>query len=645
MHAAMITYTMQRFRWLFVTMLTMMWGCFDLQFDEPPVIGLPDIQANTTIAALKALHTTGEPDRRIEEDIIIGGVVIADDRSGNFFRQIVIQDASGGIAVRVNSPALYNNFPIGREVFVRCLGLFLGDFNGLHQLNGSPGAGLEEVLIRQHIFGGLRDQFVTPDTLSIDQLNAERVNTLVHIRDLQFVNADTGKVFADAPNRQSINRALEDCSNRGIILRSSGFADFASQLTPGGKGGVTAVLSIFGSTRQLLIRDLDDLNLRGERCGTPVSGREDRIPIRELRELYAGGGRMVPANRKIRGVVISDKDHGNIDGRNIVLQDESAGIVVRLEDLHNYALGVEVEVVVSGEELSEFQGLLQVNRVANRQVTAIGQGTLPTPRVATVAQINANFNDWESTLVRIEGVMLSGQNVYQGELNLSDGTGRIALFTRNAATFANTAPPTQMVDVVAIVSQFSAPQLILRNLDDVAPRGGPGPDPGGGPLSELFEDFNSQIDRQDVNLPGWRNLSIKGNRKWITREFQNNRYAQATAFGDESREMETWLITPPLDVNQPSILSFRSAQSFYEHLGLSVWISKDFDGNNFAGATWTELNCRIAGRDDGQNMWIDSGDIDLSAFDGVVHIGFRYLGNNSNQTTTYRVDEVRLRKR
>ena len=62
-------------------------------------------------------------------------------------------------------------------------------------------------------------------------------------------------------------------------------------------------------------------------------------------------------------LVISDKDNGNITGRNLVLQDESGGIVVRFEDDHNFALNQEVEVLISGQELSEFNGLLQVNDV------------------------------------------------------------------------------------------------------------------------------------------------------------------------------------------------------------------------------------------------------------------------------------------
>ena len=91
------------------------WGCIDREFDEPPVGELPDLEANATIAQLKALHTLGGASNLVTEDWIVDGVVVADDESGNFFKNIVIQDETGGIAIRLNSTGLYNDFPVGRK--------------------------------------------------------------------------------------------------------------------------------------------------------------------------------------------------------------------------------------------------------------------------------------------------------------------------------------------------------------------------------------------------------------------------------------------------------------------------------------------------------------------------------------------------
>ena len=139
--------------------------------DEPPgTVVLPDITANTTIAELKEKHIEGEFEN-VTEDLIIEGVVIADDASGNFYRQIILQDATGGIELRLNKNELYNDFPIGRQLFVKANGLTLGDYNGLVQLGGGTYiddrgdtrlAGIEELFINDYLVRGLRDQKVEP---------------------------------------------------------------------------------------------------------------------------------------------------------------------------------------------------------------------------------------------------------------------------------------------------------------------------------------------------------------------------------------------------------------------------------------------------------------------------------------------------
>ncbi|MBK9017163.1 MAG: choice-of-anchor J domain-containing protein [Saprospiraceae bacterium] len=108
--------------------------------------------------------------------------------------------------------------------------------------------------------------------------------------------------------------------------------------------------------------------------------------------------------------------------------------------------------------------------------------------------------------------------------------------------------------------------------------------------------------------------------------------------------METWLVTPLIDIVGPMTLSFETAKQVWVHDGLSVWVSTDFECDPTA-ATWTELNGAIlAGQPNIDFEWIFSGDIDLSAYIGQkVAIGFKYVGSGpGGQTTTYRVDNVQV---
>jgi hypothetical protein len=50
---------------------------------------------------------------------------------------------------------------------------------------------------------------------------------------------------------------------------------------------------------------------------------------------------------------------------------------------------------------------------------------------------------------------------------LNDGTGTIAMFTGTTATFSGLATPTVPVTLTAIVSDFNAKQLLMRNAGDI----------------------------------------------------------------------------------------------------------------------------------------------------------------------------------
>ena len=620
-------------------------ACIDQEFDEPPVDGEdPDIEANATIAELKALFQKGTF-VSIQEDIIIEGIVVADDRSGNFFRTLILQDATAGIEILINQTNAYNLYPIGRQLFIKCKGLVIGEYNGVIQLGGytyieDGASNLGDINdLNTHIIKGKKSEVPAPKVKIINELTEADISTLVKLENVEFTSADVGLTYADPIGRQSINRTVKDCNGGSIILRSSGFATFAGSTIPEGNGSLTAIYSVFGQDKQLFIRELTDVEMNGTRCSGSV-GNEEPITIQELRNLFKSGVTVGPDNRKIRGIVISDKDNGNLDSRNLVVQDATGGIVVRFQSNHTFTLGQDIEVAVSGQELSEFNGLLQVNGISNELAKSLGAGTLPTPREAKVSEIIANLENWESTLVLIKGATIAAGN-YSGSRNVSDATGTIVMFTRSQASFSGQAVPGGNVDIIAIVSQFNTPQIIIRNTSDIT--GGNGG--GGGNTSTIDESFSSQTNNQDIAISGWKNIVVKGTRKWRAQTFSGNFFAQATAFQDTNDDMETWLITPGIDLTEAKVLSFESAQAFFAHDGLSVWISNDFDGTNVGSATWTKLNATLASNGNANYDWVQSGNIDLSAFSGTAYIGFKYVGNKTSQTTTYRIDNVKVVKK
>lgn len=405
---------------LFVVVLFVS-GCVKLEFDAPPPTPLCDWVATSTIAQLKAMHTFGTT-QVIDEDLIISGVVVADDSSGNFYRNLVIQDETAGIEVRFGVTELYNEFPTGRQVYVNCKGLTLSDYNGVTQIGE-----IQEAVLEEHICKGAQNQTITPKVVTIADLNVDLISTLIQLDNVQFASGSAGAPFADAVNLESVNHTIEECNGQNtVLLRSSGYADFATQLTSTGSGSIIAVYSVFGDDQQLYIRNPRDVAFDQERCEKP-----------------------------------------------------------------------------------------------------------------------------------------------------------------------------------------------------------------------LFETFEEQPDNTDINMSGWTNVAVKGERRWQGDSFGGNSFAQATAFNDTSNEMETWLITPPINLSTPKTLKFESATAFHVHDGLTVMISTDYAGD-IATATWETLPCLLAGDSDPNYEFVLSGDVDLSGYSGTGYIAFRYIGNKNDQTSTYRLDNIQI---
>ena len=457
-------------------------GCFRNDFDEPPGEGVVDITPTATIEQLKGLHSMGAYEL-IAEDWVIKGVVTMDDESGNFYKTIVIEDATAGIDVKINATGLYNDYPVGRTIYIKTKGLYLGDYNNQIQLggstyndaNGNPRlGGIEQTLMDTYIIKGNTGGAPVAQVLTIDQINANKYSMLVTLNDVQFTDADAGQTFADGNTQFSLNRIVEDCNGNSIILRSSGYASFANDLTPNLKGSITGVLSVFGSDIQLFIRDPSDIVMDQVRCdGGGTGGNSTPITIGDLRAVFTGAATTAPADKYIEGVVISDKDNSNITSKNMVIQgDDGKGIAVRFTAANTFALGERVKIEVGGLEISEYNGLLQLNNVANSKGTSLGAGTLPTPTVLTIAQLLAQSNDqYESTLVKISGVTLTSTGTTYADFpTADDGTGTLLMYSTSYATFAATNFPTGVVNITAIASQGgtnSDIQINIRNTNDI----------------------------------------------------------------------------------------------------------------------------------------------------------------------------------
>lgn len=233
--------------------------------------GSGNITPNATIQDIKNLYKGGDMEA-ITQDLIIEGAVISSDEQGNFFKQLYIQDATGGIEIRLNAYDLYQTYPVGKKVAVKLKGLFLGSYGGVTQIggefNGAFGR-LDEALIPNHLFvNGTAS--ITPENITLDGLTDAKIGTLIQLSTVQFVTAELGETYADAVNKKTANRTITNCTGTTILLRSSGYASFAGETVAQNNGTITAVLTKFNADYQLTIRSLGDVQMSDQRC--TVSG-------------------------------------------------------------------------------------------------------------------------------------------------------------------------------------------------------------------------------------------------------------------------------------------------------------------------------------------------------------------------------------
>lgn len=458
-------------------------------FENPPANEDPGLTPTMTIKQLKALHASQGSYNEITTDIIVSGLVVANDKSGNLYKEIYIQDETGGIAIQLDGVSLYNQFPVGRKVYLKCKGLYLSDYAKLIQIGAIDRSiptnpqltGIPYASISKYLVGGSINNPVVPTKVNPSDLTTNMqdplLGTLIQLDNFEVAINDTRYTWADtssAKNSRDLN--IVDCSGNKLIIRSSGYSNFAGVKVPKGNGSVTAIYTIYNSTKQLIIRDTADAPLHNVRCNGTVLPEGDApfISIADLRALYTGSPVDIEFNR-IKGIVISDSK--NIGAGNIILQDGNSGIdlffgTAAANALAAFKVGDSLVVDITGGSLEQYNGLIEVVLpaaavpAAAAGTAAGGSGTSVKPVIKTVAEIAADIANLECTLVTIKNANATS-GTFSGNKTLTDASGSMTMRTLTTADFALNTLPTTCQNWTGYVTRFNAiNQLYIRSTAD-----------------------------------------------------------------------------------------------------------------------------------------------------------------------------------
>lgn len=154
-------------------------------------------------------------------------------------------------------------------------------------------------------------------------------------------------------------------------------------------------------------------------------------------------------------------------------------------------------------------------------------------------------------------------------------------------------------------------------------------------------DFSDITDNQDYELAGWKNISVKGERRWQGKTYKTDKYIQATSYNGSGSEFECWFITPGFKVDEieGKAISFDCAVYNYataaSNSKLEVYFLMLTDGN------MTSEKIDIAGMPTTDNTWATLS-APLSNFAGKTgYLGFKYTSTSSTEALSYRLDNIK----
>ena len=256
-------------------------ACMDGEWDIPqsilenPPYGNNEIQKYPaaqvmTLQQLKVANSSAIQNngvKEITEDVQLQVVVNGNDAGGNLYKQISVQDETGGIIVGINATDQAAFLPVGQKLLINLKGLYIGGYGKQAQLGSLYNGGIGRMDLevwKQHV-RLVADTEVSAkvDTIEFDA-NKDALSQTGRIVKISGATISGSGTQTLAPDDGSVSLS-NNCANRTVngnskvVLRTSTYSDFASLPLPNGPADIYGVCTIFNSTWQILMRTESDL--------------------------------------------------------------------------------------------------------------------------------------------------------------------------------------------------------------------------------------------------------------------------------------------------------------------------------------------------------------------------------------------------
>ena len=258
-------------------------SCQDGNWDIPEGIpyGNNDLKAGTTvtIAELQSTYASvisSDNYKQITEDLWLRCVVNGNDYGDNLYKQLSVQDGTGGIIIGINGSDQGAFMPVGQKLLINLKDLYIGGYGNMAQIGGLYNGGLGRMELtewKQHVrlimdnmpeaqaFGTMK-----VDTIDFDpnKTMAQQCGRVVRLSGVTIARDGTPVI---APDDGSVS-LVSNCVNRTLsggnagkkcVLRTSTYASFKGVTIPTTPVELYGIATIYRGTWQILARTQSDL--------------------------------------------------------------------------------------------------------------------------------------------------------------------------------------------------------------------------------------------------------------------------------------------------------------------------------------------------------------------------------------------------
>lgn len=266
-------------------------ACQDKDWETPESITINPPYGNNslvcttpvTVAELQQKYSSvisASSSAKIEDNLSLLCVVTGNDLGGNIYKQITVQDQTGGIVIGINGTDQGAYLPVGQKLLVNLQGLYIGGYGAQAQIGSLYQGGLGRMDLadwKKHVrlimdgtdmakdLGHLK-----VDTLEFDATKsmAAQSGKVVHLTGVTISGSGTQTLAPDDGSVTGSGEFNSNCANRKLsggnagskcVLRTSTYSDFMGIAIPKGAVDLYGVATWYNGTWQILARTETDL--------------------------------------------------------------------------------------------------------------------------------------------------------------------------------------------------------------------------------------------------------------------------------------------------------------------------------------------------------------------------------------------------